>query len=169
MDISRVGNAGMQQQMGGTQRPAGDTPAKINTNDYWVAGGNRYGSLNDIGAALKSGKLQMPKSGEMHTAHKTFRPEEGKEMVETSKKWGMGALAGLGISLGVAALGVVSAPLVLLPLMAGMISGGIAAGFYEAGKDFQKAPQIKEQGSLTQQNNQVTYKDFNSDNKTVLK
>ena len=168
MDIGRVGNTGMQKQMGGVQRPAGDTSAKIDTNDYWVAGGQKFGKLNDIGTALKSGKLQMPKSGEMHTAHKTFRPEEGKEMVETSKKWGMGALAGLGLSMGVAALGVVSAPLVLIPLMAGMISGGIAAGFYEAGKDFQKAPQIKEQGTLTQKNNHVTFNNLDTNRKTEI-
>lgn len=163
MDIGSVRNTGMQQQMGGTQRPAEDTSARIDTNDYWVAGGKRYGNIMDLAEAVKSGKLKMPKSGEVPITHKTFRPEEGKEMVAQSKKWGLGALAGLGISMGVAALGIVSAPLVLLPLMAGMISGGIAAGLYETGKDFQKDPQIKSQGSLIQQDNKISLRFSDSD------
>lgn len=163
MDIGGVRNTGMQRQMGETLKPAEDTSAKIDTNDYWVAGGQRYGNLIDLGEAFKSGKLQIPKSGKVPITHKTFRPEEGMEMVSQSKKWGMGALAGLGLSMGFAALGVVSAPLVLIPLMAGMISGGIAAGLYETGKDFQKDPQIKSQGTISMENNKaiLTFPDTN--------
>ena len=167
MDIGRVGQVGMQRNSGVSKKAAGDKGAKIDTNDYWVAGGQRFGKLNDIGDALRSGKLKMPKSGELGTAHKTFRPEEGKEMKETAKKFGLGALAGIGITMGIAAMGIAS-PIILLPMMGGMISGGIALGFQKAGDEFEKAPQIQERGTVTQNNNQIEFKDFDSQKNTVM-
>jgi len=167
MDIKRIDATPEYKGQAASQKPAGQSETKIDTNDYWVAGGKRFGSLNDIGDALRRDKLKMPKSDGLWAAHKTFRPEEGKKLKATAKKFGLGSLAGIGISLGVAALGITIAPLVLIPMMVGMALGGVALGTHEAGKAFESAPQIKEQGTVSISGNKVTFQDYEGNKKTV--
>lgn len=160
MDVNKIGAQQGLAGKGAARKAPAEKPARINTNDYWVAGGRKFASLNDIGQAIKSGKLKKTKSGEVSVAHKTFRPGEAKSLKSTAKKLGMGALAGIGFSMGAAALGITCPAVILLPMMAGMLSAGVGMGIYKAAKAFETAPQIKNRGTVSLEGDKMKYKEI---------
>jgi len=85
---------------------------------------------------------------------------KGKKLKSLARKFGLGTLAGIGITLGMAALApAVPAALVLVPMMSTMLSMGVGMGLHKAGKAFEESPRISQQGHISRQQ---------QDGKTVL-
>lgn len=126
-------------------------------NNYWVQAhdpvpfvdrteyrtfGEQYDDLATLGESVS--KSDIPDDG-IRVLHKSFQPERGAELKETSKKWGVGTLVAAGLTVAAA---VAAPPLAILGLVATGISGAVTAGTYRAAQDFESSPQIEEQGRL---------------------
>lgn len=123
--------------------------AKVEAKDYWEACGKRFDHLQDIGVAMKEAKLKVPESGKVWVRKMGSRCNEVPGMKFTAWILGVGALAGIGISIAAAFKAVTSTLLIILPLVGGMICGSIAVGLVKAAKAFEIAPQIREQGQVS--------------------
>ncbi|MCD4784440.1 MAG: hypothetical protein K8T10_11520 [Candidatus Eremiobacteraeota bacterium] len=174
MDIRNIGASSISDMTNQKGKLKDQAKAMKNPNDYWQAGGAKFNKLNDIGQAIKEGKLSIPKSeGKLHVAHKEMQIEKGKKLKSLAGKIGLGTLAGFGLTMGMAALfPIVSPALVLIPMMGTMLSGGIGMGFHKAGKAFGESPQISEQGhvSMQQQGGKTVleYQDFDTNKKKSM-
>jgi hypothetical protein len=146
----------------------GPTPAQLNKNEpsKFHAGGKTFDSLESVGQAVEKNDIKFNSEGEVRVREKAWQPEKAESTRNLSKIL-FGTAGVLLAATAVAGTGGAAAP-VLFGMMGTMIAGGVGEGMRQAANEFDKAPQIKDQGHIQSGPNGLTYQSFDNDTQKPL-
>ena len=148
-------------------RKQGPTPAERDKDQpsTFKAGGKTFDSLASVGQAIQKDEVQFT-DGKVQVREKAWQPDKAAD-IRTNSKRAFGA-AGVFLGLTLAAASGPGAALTLPLMMGTLISGGVGEGMRKAANEFDKAPQNKELGSITQGPNGLNYQAWGNDTQKPL-
>ena len=146
----------------------GPTKAQLHKNEpsTFIAGGKKFDSLEAVGRAVEKNDISFNNEGQVSVKEKAWQPDVAVSTRKLSKTLFKTAAVLLGATL-VASTGGI-AGVVIGGLMGTMIAGGIGEGMRQAANAFDQAPQIKDQGTIQQGPNGLTYQSSNNDTQKPL-